>query len=44
MAALSWNAPLRVLVLDDAARPEAERQACEHAFDYDSRPDRGHLK
>ncbi|WP_236004142.1 glycosyltransferase family 2 protein [Nonomuraea antri] len=44
VAALRWSGPLRVLVLDDADRPEVEMLAREYAFDYDSRPDRGHLK
>ncbi|GIG28897.1 glycosyltransferase family 2 protein [Cellulomonas marina] len=44
VAALVWDGPLRVLVLDDAARPEVRTLAEAHGFEYHVRPDRGRLK
>jgi cellulose synthase (UDP-forming) len=44
VARLRWPADLRVLVLDDSARPEVARLARRYGFSYLTRPDRGHLK
>jgi cellulose synthase (UDP-forming) len=44
VSAMSWSGPLRVLVLDDADRPEVENAAREFGFDYLVRPNRGHMK
>ena len=42
--AMEWTGPLRVLVLDDADRPEVEEAAREFGFDYIVRENRGHMK
>ncbi|WP_307845137.1 cellulose synthase catalytic subunit [Planomonospora sp. ID67723] len=44
VAALEWNAPVSVWVLDDAARAEVATLAGRYGFRYSSRPDLGHLK
>uniref|UniRef100_UPI0010107DF2 glycosyltransferase family 2 protein n=1 Tax=Cellulomonas endophytica TaxID=2494735 RepID=UPI0010107DF2 len=44
VAALEWDGTLRVLVLDDSARPEVAALAAAHGFEYLTRPDRGRLK
>jgi cellulose synthase (UDP-forming) len=44
VARLRWHGGLRVLVLDDSARPEVARLAREFGFTYLTRPDRGHMK
>jgi cellulose synthase (UDP-forming) len=41
---LSWDGPVRIWVLDDAARPEVRELATSFGYEYRSRPDRGHLK
>ncbi len=44
IAALGWRGPLKVYVLDDAARGEVHELAAEFGFTYVVRPDRGHLR
>ena len=41
---MRWGGPLRVLVLDDSARPQVAALALEFGFDYATRPNRGELK
>lgn len=44
VSVLQWPGPLRVLVLDDSARPDVELLALQYGFDYHTRPDRGRMK
>lgn len=44
VAALAWEGPLVVWVLDDADRPEVRDAAASFGFEYEVRPDRGHMK
>lgn len=44
VAALRWDAPLRVICLDDVGRPELRRLAESHGLEYLSRPNKGEFK
>ncbi len=44
VSAMHWIGPLRVLVLDDADRPEVKQAADEFGFDYIVRDNRGYMK
>lgn len=44
VAAMQWDGPLTVLVLDDGDRPEVRDLATRYGFRYEVRPDRGRLK
>ncbi|MGF1661033.1 MAG: glycosyltransferase family 2 protein [Kineosporiaceae bacterium] len=44
VAAVVWEGPVTVYVLDDGARPEVRQAAARHGFNYVVRPNRGELK
>jgi cellulose synthase (UDP-forming) len=44
VAAIDWFGPVRIMVLDDAAREVVRELASEFGFEYVIRPNRGHMK